>query len=61
MGDDCGETVDEGTEIAALGHNYVDGVCTNCNNPKTFDVFGVMVAVMAASGTALVGLKKKED
>ena len=58
---DCGETVDEGTEIAALGHNYVDGVCTNCNNPKTFDVFGIMVAVMAASGTALVCLKKKED
>ena len=58
---DCGETVDEGTEIAALGHNYVDGVCTNCNNPKTFDVFGIMVAVMATSGTALVCLKKKED
>jgi hypothetical protein len=58
---DCGETVAEGTEIAALGHNYVDGVCANCNNPKTFDVFGIMVAVMAASGTALVCLKKKED
>ena len=58
---DCGETVTKGTEIAALGHNYVDGVCTNCNNPKTFDVFGIMVAVMAASGTALVVLKKKED
>ena len=58
---DCGETVTKGTEIAALGHNYVDGVCTNCNNPKTFDVFGIMVAVMAASGTALVCLKKKED
>ena len=56
---DCGETVDEGTEIAALGHNYVDGVCTNCNNPKTFDVFGIMVAVMAASGGAVLTLKKK--
>ena len=58
---DCGELIAEGTEIAALGHNYEGNTCTVCGNPKTFDVFGIMVAVMAASGTALVCLKKKED
>ena len=58
---DCGELVAEGTEIAALGHNYEGNTCTVCGNPKTFDVFGIMVAVMATSGTALVCLKKKED
>lgn len=30
--DDCGETVT--TEIPALGHNYVDGVCSVCNAEK---------------------------
>ena len=58
---DCGELIAEGTEIAALGHNYEGNTCTVCGNPKTFDVFGILVAVMAASGTALVCLKKKED
>ena len=28
--DDCGETVST-EEIAALGHNYVDGVCSRCD------------------------------
>ena len=27
---DCGETVTKGTEIAALGHSFVDGTCTVC-------------------------------
>jgi hypothetical protein len=27
---DCGEIVEAGTAIAALGHDYVEGVCTRC-------------------------------
>ncbi len=27
---DCGDTVTKQTTIAALGHNYVDGVCSRC-------------------------------
>jgi len=27
----CGETVKKQEEISALGHNYVDGVCTRCD------------------------------
>jgi hypothetical protein len=27
---DCGEVVEAGTVVAALGHNYVEGVCTVC-------------------------------
>ena len=27
---DCGETISEGEEIPATGHNYVDGACTVC-------------------------------
>lgn len=30
--DDCGETVTPQKEIPATGHNYVDGVCKNCNH-----------------------------
>lgn len=39
--DGCGETVTAQEEIAALGHNYVDGVCTNCGNKMLVVSFSV--------------------
>lgn len=31
---DCGEKLTTGTVITALGHNYVDGFCTNCHEAE---------------------------
>ena len=31
----CGQVLEEGEAIPATGHNYVDGVCTNCGKTET--------------------------
>ena len=49
--------------IAAPGHNYVDGVCTECNdNPNTSDMSIVLpiLGVLMSSGATVAMLKKKE-
>lgn len=47
--DDCGETVSE-TTIAALGHNYVDGVCSTCGEEEP-SLKTVDVAIAGSTGT----------
>ena len=65
----CGEVLDEGSEIPALGHKFnEDGICTVCgvsDVPKTGDASNMIlwVGLMAMSAAALVavtGIRRKE-
>ena len=66
---DCGEVIDEGSKIPALGHKFDDdGVCTVCgskNVPKTGDNSNLMlwIGLMVVSSVALfaiVGIRRKK-
>lgn len=64
---DCGEQIAAGSEIAAPGHQFAEGKCSVCGeadpnySPETGDMIGIVLAMLVASGTALVALKKKEN
>ena len=50
----------------ALGHDYVDGICTRCGEddrdvPNTADMGAVFFALAAVTAGAVIVLKKKED
>ena len=50
--DDCSEVVSE-SEIPALGHNYVSGVCTRCDSVLPVATFNVPLG--ASSVTSILG------
>lgn len=65
----CGEVLDEGSVIPALGHKFgEDGLCTVCgvsNVPKTGDTSNMLlwIGLMVVSAVALVtvtGIRRKE-
>lgn len=69
----CGEILEKGAAIAAVGHTFKDGKCTVCgaadpavkpaDAPATGDSFSMVyvgMMVMAMAGTAVVIGKKKE-
>lgn len=53
--------------VAPCQHEFKDGKCTLCGeadpnySPETGDMIGIALAMLVASGTALVALKKKEN
>ena len=61
----CDRIMIRQTELPATGHDYVDGVCTNCgddqNVPNTGDMIAVAAALIAVSGMAIVALPKKKE
>lgn len=63
---DCGEKVSE-TVISATGHNYVNGVCQNCNNTLAVVSFQVpsqvkaVDSLIANENTGKVTLPKADD
>ena len=62
----CERIMIKQTELPASGHDYVDGVCTNCgendqNVPPTGDVMTILCALVAVSGMAVVALPKKKE
>lgn len=53
--DDCGETIGEGMEIEATGHNYVNGVCTSCGEVEERELVTVSAAKATGNKIALTG------
>ena len=61
----CERTMIKQTELPANGHNYVNGVCTDCgddqNVPSTGDLITIICALIPVSGMAIVALLKKKE
>lgn len=52
--DNCSEVVTKGETVPALGHNFVDGVCSNCGAeeevPGGFSFWRIILIVVLAGG-----------
>lgn len=51
----------EGTILAATGHNYVNGVCTNCGDTLAAQTYTLMTALNFADAGSVIMVIKYED
>jgi hypothetical protein len=61
--DNCTEVLAQGEVIPALGHNFVEGICSNCGAeeeaPKNGSAWWWLLAIPVAGGAGFFAFRKK--